>query len=93
MRNLVLALATLATLTVPAAAEPRNGTRADAERNGDLFISYGAHPPTAKQRREDTDLNRYPGLTPREAGFRGLSLIEQLEQLRDKSNDRTITIR
>lgn len=67
--RLVLALATLAILTVPAAAEPRNGTRADADRNWDTFIPYGAHPPTAQQRRADPDLNRYR-LTPREPGIR-----------------------
>jgi hypothetical protein len=95
MRKLVLALATLtlASLTVPVTAAPREGTRTDAERLGDLFIPIGAHPPTSRQRRADPDLIRYPGLTPREPGFQPPSLIQQIEQMRDKSNDRTITIR
>jgi hypothetical protein len=93
MRKLVLALATLAILTVPGAAEPREGTRADAERLGDLFVPYGAHPPTSRQRRADHDLVRFPGLTPREPGFEPPSYNQQIEQMRDKSRDSTITVR
>jgi hypothetical protein len=94
MRKFVLALAalTLAILTVPVTAAPREGTRADAERLGDLFIPVGAHPPTSRQQRADPDLVRYPGLTPREPGIR-LTPSEQRDLMRDKSNDRTITIR
>jgi hypothetical protein len=84
---LALALATLASLTVPVAAEPRDGTRADAERLGDLFIPYGAHPPTARQRRADPDLVRYRGLTPREPGIR-LTPGQQYQQMRENSQAR-----
>lgn len=81
MRNLVLAIATLAILTLPATAQ---GTRADAERNGDLFVPYGDHPPTAQQRRADPDLARYRGLTPREPGIR-LTPAQQDKQMRDNA--------
>jgi hypothetical protein len=87
MRRIVLALAALASLTVPVAAEPRDGTRADAERLGDLFIPYGAHPPTAQQRRADPDLVRYRGLTPREPGIR-LTPREQVQLMRENSQGR-----
>ena len=62
MRKLILALAILAVPFAAGAETPRE----NAARLGDLFIPYGAHPPTAAQLRADPKLRRYPGLTPLE---------------------------
>jgi len=54
---------------------------ASAATAGDKFIPYGPQTPTAAQRRADPDLDRYPGLTPRESNpRRHLTPAEQLSQ-------------
>jgi hypothetical protein len=63
MKTLVLAAAVVLSAMSTASAE---SPRENAARHGDLFIPYGAHPPTAAQRRADPKLDRYPGLTPME---------------------------
>jgi hypothetical protein len=77
MKTLVLAAAVvLAAVSTATAETPRE----NAARHGDLFIPYGPQPPTAAQRRADPDLDRYPGLTPRESNTRHLTPAEQLRQ-------------
>jgi hypothetical protein len=76
MKTLALAAAIVMSAVSAASAET---PRENAARLGDLFIPYGAQPPTAAQRRADPDLDRLPGLTPRESGTR-LTPAEQLRQ-------------